>query len=394
MSGQDPAAALGLTIFCAPARYVQGRDATWALGSELKKLGLDGPLLIIACQSARRHLDDVWAKTLGDLEIPFAVYDFGGECSDAEIERGRHEALRVGATTLVGAGGGKVLDTARAVALALELPVACCPTTAASDAPCSALSVIYSPDGVFERCLFYRRNPDLVLVDTRVIAKAPVRTLIAGMGDALATYFEAAAADRACRRNQVGGLSTLAAQQLARLCYETLLKDGMQAVAAAREGLVTPALERIVEANTLLSGLGFESGGLAVAHSVHNGLTQAPETHDRMHGEKVAFGTLVQLVLEGRDAALIEEVLGFSWAVGLPVTLKALGLETLSPEQAEDIARRALAPGETAHNEPFVVTVDALRDALFAADALGRAFLAKVARESSIMPDPTAEAPR
>ena len=395
MNGQDLTGALGLAIFCAPARYVQGRNATQALGYVLKKLGLDGPLLISACRRARRHLDGVWAETLGNLNISYSILDFGGECSDAEIERGREEALRVGARTLLGAGGGKVLDTARAVAAALELPVVCCPTTAASDAPCSALSVIYSPEGVFERCLFYRRNPDLVLVDTWVIAKAPVRTLIAGMGDALATYFEADAAGRACRPNQVGGLSTLAAQNLARLCYETLLKDGVEAVAAAREGVVTPALERIVEANTLLSGLGFESGGLAVAHSVHNGLTQAPETHDRLHGEKVAFGTLVQLVLEGRDAALLEEVLGFSWAVGLPMTLLGLGLETLSLAQAEAIAQRALAPGETAHNEPFVVTMEALRDALFAADAIGRAYAARVVGcESSIKHALKAEGPR
>ena len=150
-----------------------------------------------------------------------------------------------------------------------------------------------------------------MLVDSTVIARAPVRLLISGMGDALATFFEADATIRAHRKNVAGGLSTIAAAAIAELCYKTLLNDGIAAVAAARAGAITPALERIIEANTLLSGLGFESGGLAVAHSVHNGLTAAPETHDRLHGEKVAFGTLVQLALEGRPRSTVDEAMGF-----------------------------------------------------------------------------------
>jgi len=136
--------------------------------------------------------------------------------------------------------------------------------------------------------------------------------------------------------------------------------------------VVTPALERLVEANTLLSGLGFESAGLAAAHAVHNGLTMAPATHSFFHGEKVAFGTLVQLVLEGKPRTEIEEVVGFATEVGLPVTLAAIGLSELSREMLEQIATRATAPGETMHNEPFEVTPDLVADAILAADALGR----------------------
>jgi glycerol dehydrogenase len=132
-----------------------------------------------------------------------------------------------------------------------------------------------------------------------------------------------------------------------------------------------PALERLVEANTLLSGLGFESGGLAVAHSVHNGLTTMPETHAYMHGEKVAFGLIVQLVLEGKNQAVIDEVLEFCWSVGLPTNLASVGLTNLNSSQIMQIATRATAPCETAHNEPFVVTDEALADAIAAADLLG-----------------------
>src|ERR1700722_13994782 len=112
---------------------------------------------------------------------------------------------------------------------------------------------------------------------------------------------------------------------LAELCYRTLLADGAAALHAVSTQSVTPALERLVEANTLLSGLGFESSGLAAAHAVHNGLTAAPETHDYFHGEKVAFGLLVQLVLEGAPASILDQVLGFSSEVGVPITRAGFG---------------------------------------------------------------------
>ena len=213
---------------------------------------------------------------------------------------------------MIGAGGGKLLDAARAVAADLDLPVVNCPTIASSDAPCSALSVIYSEDGMVEDYRVYARNPDLVLVDTSVIAQAPARYLVAGMGDALATMLEARTCVEGRVKNMRGGGSTQSALALAQLCYRTLIADGLEAKQAVEAHAVTPAMERIVEANTLLSGLGFESSGLAAAHSIHNGLTVVEQTHPYLHGEKVAFGSLTQLVLEGKPRGQIEELLTFS----------------------------------------------------------------------------------
>ena len=119
--------------------------------------------------------------------------------------------------------------------------------------------------------------------------------------------------------------------------------------------MVTPALERIVEANTLLSGLGFESSGLAAAHAVHNGLTTAAQTHPYFHGEKVAFGVLVQLILEGKPRTLLSEVMEFAAGVRLPIRLADIGLGDVSRDAIERIADRTTAPGETIHNEPFDV---------------------------------------
>ena len=205
-----------------------------------------------------------------------------------------------------------------------------------------------------------------------MIAQAPPRLLVAGMGDALATWFEARTCVAGHVKNMRGGGSTRSAAALAELCYKTLLEDGAAALRAVETKVVTPALERLVEANTLLSGLGFESSGLAAAHAVHNGLTVAPGTHHYLHGEKVAFGLLVQLVMEGSPRATVEQVLNFSTEVGLPITLAEIGLPELPGDLLGQIARRATAPGETIHNEPFEVTPDMVADAMLAADALGR----------------------
>ena len=365
-----------LSIFCAPARYVQGRNATVALGDEMKKLGLPGPVFVLAGNHARTLLANTWDATFKGAGYKYLVEAFKGECSSNEIARCKKLASEFGAKVVIGAGGGKVLDTARAVASELDLPVVNCPTLASSDAPCSALSVVYTESGEFQEYKFYKRNPDLVLVDTSVIARGPARLLVAGMGDALATWFEAKTVREAHKANQVGGKTTISADALAALCYQTLLNDGVAALHAVQNQVVTPALERLVEANTLLSGLGFESGGLAVAHSVHNGLTAVPETHIYYHGEKVAFGLLVQLVLEGQPSKHIDEVLNFSESVGLPICLQDLGVYSLSKEQLAKIAERATAPGETCHNEPFEVKADMIADAIQSADSIGMTFRA------------------
>ena len=361
-----------LSVFSSPSRYTQGPGATRLLGAEMDRIGLQGPALILAGRSAAAKLTATWRETFSEAGIAYAVEQFGGECTHREIERVKETARNLKAAAIVGSGGGKVLDTARAVAADLGLPVVNCPTVASSDAPCSALSVLYNDDGVVVDYRVYPRNPDLVLVDTKVIACAPPRLLVAGMGDALETMFEAQTAAAAHRRNMRGGASTRSALALAELCYRTLIEDGPAALDAVNNQAVTPALERLVEANTLLSGLGFESSGLAAAHSVHNGLTVAPGTHSRYHGEKVAFGTLVQLVLEGKPASLFEEVLAFSHGVGLPITLADVGLDSTDTEVLARVAKRSVAKGETIHNEPFDVVPEMVLDAIQAADAAAR----------------------
>ncbi|WP_292587864.1 glycerol dehydrogenase [Mesotoga sp. UBA5557] len=354
------------TIF--PGRYVQGADALNSLGKELKRFGENA--FIITDPFVYENIIPSIKDSLLE-EVSAEIIEFSEECSDEEIDRLSDKATSK-ADVLVGIGGGKTLDTAKAVAHNLKIPVAVVPTIASTDAPCSALSVIYTPEGEFKRYLFLPKNPDLVLVDSKVIASAPARFLVSGMGDALATWFEARSCEIGNAKNMTGNPGSMTAYSLARLCYETLLKYGEQAKNACQAQVVTSALEKVIEANTLLSGLGFESGGLAAAHAIHNGLTILQETHEFFHGEKVAFGTLASLFLTEKDPAVIDEVFYFCETVGLPTTLEGIGLGNATYEQLMKVAETSSAEGETIHNELVEVTPETVFSALKAADAYGK----------------------
>ncbi|WP_230722320.1 glycerol dehydrogenase [Martelella mediterranea] len=334
-----------------PGRYIQGPGALERLDREIEGFAPHALILLDAgvydrfAPELRSHL----AKGRATL------VRFAGECSLDAIAEAGAQAREVSAGVIVGMGGGKALDTAKSVADDLSLPVMIVPTIAASDAPCSALSVVYNPDGSVSHDRFLPRNPDLVLVDTAIIAKAPPRFLAAGIADALATWYEAASCERSGANNCLGLPGISLAYTIAATCRETIMTCGVEALADCARGEVSPALESIVEANILLSGLGFESGGVATAHAVHHGLSQLDEVHHYLHGEKVAIGILTGLLMQG-DMDEYDRVRTFMLRAGLPTHLAEIGIADVTPEKLSIIAERACRPGEIIYNEPGPVT--------------------------------------
>ncbi len=355
-------------VINSPCKYIQGKGQLESLAEYYKLLGKTHPYVLCGNFVAKNCHNQI-TKSFAEDNISCEPIIFSGECSKAEIDK--HIANLGDADVVIGIGGGKTLDTAKAIAFYKGLPVMIVPTIASTDAPCSALSVIYTEEGIFEQYLMLPSNPNLVIMDTDLIANSPARLLVAGMGDALATYYEAKACYDANAISIAGGNATKTAITLAKLCLDTLFSDGYKAKIAAENKVVTPALENIIEANTYLSGLGFESGGLAAAHAIHNGFTILDECHKMYHGEKVAFGTLVQLVLENRDMEEILKVIDFCKLVGLPTTLSQLGAGETSKERLMEVAKASTVETETIHNMPFKVTAEAVYAAILVADKLG-----------------------
>ncbi len=352
-----------------PGKYIQGVGAISELPALIDLLGKQG--LILASPTVNQAIlpscgVDWRAKSI-------ATEVFRGECCEEELNRVAAAIAKTHADVLVGMGGGKAIDTAKIAADRAGIPVIIVPTIASTDAPCSGCAVLYSKDGVFDSAFCQKMNPAAVLVDVGIIAAAPARFLVAGMGDALSTWFEARSCERTQSANECGGYGTMVGLGIAKLCYDTLLSHGVAAKLASERHLVTPALERIVEANILLSGIGFESAGLAAAHAIHNGLTALAETHSFYHGEKVAFGVLAGLLLTDAPADEVTTVFSFCEDVGLPTTLADIGLGKADRRRLMEAAEKACAPGQSIHHEAGVITPVKVLDAMLAADALGQA---------------------
>jgi len=315
-------------------------------------------------------------ERFGATGLSLSFSKFNGEASMTEINRVTEIAVKEKCNVVIGIGGGKTIDTAKAIANHIKSPIIVIPTAASTDAPCSALSVIYTDEGVYSEVIRYRSNPDIVLVDSDIVSKAPARLLVSGMGDALSTFFEARANQDSDSANFVGSgfRRSLSGMALARLCYEILLADGLKAKLSVERGACTEAVENIIEANTLLSGFGFENCGCAAAHGIHDGLTALEETHHKYHGEKVAFGTICQLVMENRPMAEIDEVMKFCKDVGLPLTLADLGIQAVLQEDLMKVAEKSIADDSTIHAEPFPVTSVMVYDAMLTADSMGRRY--------------------
>ncbi|MCR4891869.1 MAG: glycerol dehydrogenase [Lachnospiraceae bacterium] len=360
-------------IFISPAKYVQGPGEMDNLGTYSEKLGSKA-LCLISAGGLKRSGDQIKAS-FANVKTEIIFENFNGECSYKEIDRLVEIVKEKECDLVIGVGGGKIFDTAKAVAYKTGNPVVVCPTIASTDAPCSALSVIYTEEGVFQEYLFLPANPNLVILDTEIISKSPVRLTVSGMGDAMATYFEAKACADSGAGTCAGGTVSVAALGIAKLCYDTLISDGVKAKIALEAKALTPSVERVIEANTLLSGIGFESAGLAGAHAIHNGLTVLPECHHMQHGEKVNFGTLTQLVLQNMPEDELFELLDWMVAVGLPVTLAELGITDTSREHLMPAAEAAAAETDTLHNLPEAVDADKVYYAMLAADAFGRTVL-------------------
>ncbi len=388
-------------ILIAPLRYVQGPNALSEIGEHLAGMGVSNPL-VMGGPTALSVCRETMALSMNEKGIKSDFVPFGGECTFDEVQRIKDACVSGAHDAIIACGGGKALDTGRTASagnavnagvvppeiidgIGADVPCIQVPTIAATDAPTAKVSVIYTDKGEFETFLVFQANPAMVFVDTQIIANAPVETLVSGMGDALATYFEAAMSYRTDSPVLAGGLSTRTAQMMARFAFDTLMEYGYQAMLEAENNIPGQALEAVVEANILLSGLGYESGGLAAAHAIALSWTRV---YDRFgvhptHGQFVAFSTLTQLMMEGRNAEFLDKIYGFCRSIGLPTTFAELGLNNAADDAihmvAEDASRSVLitsmpsATGTPDEDGGFY-DPNEIFNCLKAADAYGRRF--------------------
>lgn len=233
-------------VMKAPGKYIQAAGELKNIGTHVKNMGTKF-LVIISKRNQAEHGEEI-KTSLEEAGYECVFETFGGECSLEEIDRLMKIGKEAECNSVIAVGGGKAIDTGKAVAVRLDVTVIVVPTIASNDAPCSGLSVVYNDQGVVCKVIYGKRNPDVVLVDTAIIASSPVRLFVSGMGDALSTYFEARACKASGARNYCRGTAPNTAIAMAKLCFDLLMKSGVQAFEDVKKGEATEAVEDIAEA--------------------------------------------------------------------------------------------------------------------------------------------------
>ncbi|WP_341738078.1 iron-containing alcohol dehydrogenase family protein [Microcoleus sp. CAWBG640] len=306
----------------------------------------------------------------GAPPLQFAEIAYGTDCSEMSLANLREAAATHEADFIIGVGGGKALDAAKLLAYQCQIPIATIPTSAATCAAWTALSNIYSEQGAFQYDVTLARCPDLLILDYDLIQTAPQRTLVAGIGDAIAKWYEASVSSGHSEQTMI-----VSAVQQARILRDILFQKS--AIALQEPGSET--WQEVTDAVVLLAGVIGGIGGAqcrtVAAHAVHNGLTHLLASHGTLHGEKVAYGILVQLRLEEMlqnnqlAATARQQLLKFYGEIGLPQTLDSLGLGDISLTELQRSAEIACNPNSDIHRLPFKVVPEQLMAAMVSTTA-------------------------
>ena len=349
-----------------PGHYFREAGLTARVGDYLQPYARR--ILILTTPSAWQAVSQPLQLSLQQQGIVSEVQWLDGYCTEQAIQRVKGALHTAEANLILAVGGGKVMDTAKAAAAqSAGVRLVMLPTQVATCAAWSPVSILYTAQGHYLRSHLLSSMPDLVLLDSEIIARSDVCYIKAGMIDALAKYYEF----RPYQRNNPDNLSLQLKLLPAQQALSVFNEYGLQAVVDNQSQRVTTALDKVAEANLVLAGLANSvRDSLATpgfAHALHNRLTRQPELSQWLHGEKVGFCLLVQSLLENNgqpEPSLLALLARFGSPLRLPP------LEGDRDRVFADIASEVHFPAHCAAMLPFDISAPALERALRLTDSL------------------------
>lgn len=354
-------------IFGSPGRYIQGDGVLDEIGQYIRDCSERA--LVLCDIFVKRQFGARIAASCDAHGIDVLWLAFDGELTDRKVRELERATQSFDYGVVVAIGGGKTLDAGKALVDTAGCALITVPTVASNDSPTSKNYVLYDDNHQLASVRHLPRSAAYVLVDTAVIAKAPTHFLLAGIGDAISKYFEAEQCLRSGGKNMFGARSSYSAYILARECFSLVRSDAETVLDELAHGRTGHGFDRLVEAVILMSGLGFESAGLSIAHSMTRGLSRIETAAAAPHGLQVAYALLVQLQLEGRAPDFMRDLTGLYERIGLPVRLSDLGPGAVTRDHYETVARFTLqAPHSANFERPLRV-----EDLVAAMDAIDHA---------------------
>lgn len=343
--------------------YIQQPGLLKEAGEWISKYGKR--LFIVTGEKSWASAETRLIESFTKAGLQYEIHKYHGECSYEEVERLESILDSDETDLIIGVGGGKVTDVAKALSNKVNKPFISVPTIAATCAPVANLSIMYSVDGVYLGFPIYMKNTVLVLVDTEIIAASPARYLAAGIGDTIAKWYEA----RVSSSHGPKSLPTEAGLKMAKLCLDTLMEYSEEAIEQVKKNQTGDALQKVIDSIILISGsvggFGEKYCRSAAAHAIHNGLTALPASHGAYHGEKVAYGILVQMVMEEKPDSEIRELINLYRNIGLPTKLEDMNIRSpLTESEMKEVARISLLPQGTMNMMPFPVNEQIVIDAI------------------------------
>lgn len=345
-----------------PNRYI----STPGVAKEVSKYIEDyaHPVILTGVKSADAFLDYT-----GEDEFFAPVLRYDGSSSERNARELAEQAKALDADAIIAIGAGKLSDTAKNVAELLNVDLIIIPTLACACAAYSPYSVNYDDEHRFLGVPVHPRQSVALLVDSALIAQAPPEKIVGGIGDTVAKWYESAPVFE-----QADDLSVFdrLAYQGAKLSHDLLLEESVPALDALRagdyaNGHVRTLIDTIIGIAGTVGGFGGVRARESGAHTVHDGLTRIPGSAETMHGEKVAYGVLVQLVAEGKEDEA-RNLLPFYNKIGLPHSWKQMNLP-FTDENLKTVADFAAAPGSPFHAAVPDVTADQIIDAMRTVEA-------------------------
>ncbi len=284
-------------------RYVQEPGLLGTCGEEILRKG-KAPL-IVGGKTALSLTKDTVEKSVCSVCEKYRIEEYTGTCNEEFAQQYASLAEKEGYDVIVGIGGGVLMDFSKLIGHFAKLPVINIPTSSATCAAYTPLSVRYTVEGRTVGSRHYEREVDAVLVDTAVVGAQPTRLLLAGMFDAIAKFVEIKHRFNEETKEYPLGLDY--AYILSERSYRELCEKTEKCIADMENGKITDTVEQVIYTTVavtgVISGIARGSNQCAFAHKFYERTRELfpGESKPYLHGEIVGIGLLLQNYYNGEE---------------------------------------------------------------------------------------------